>query len=61
LHGGALASVRDSITHGRTGTMPAHLERLGETRIKLLAAYVLSLSKPEAPRTAQIDAHAAGH
>ena len=55
LHGGALASVRESITHGRTGTMPEHLSRLGETRVKLLAAYVLSLSKPEAPRAAQAD------
>jgi len=26
--------------------MPAHLSRLGETRIKLLAAYVLSMSAP---------------
>jgi cytochrome c oxidase cbb3-type subunit 3 len=49
LHGGALASIRDSITNGRNGTMPAHLERLGETRVKLLAAYVLSLGKTEAP------------
>jgi cytochrome c oxidase cbb3-type subunit 3 len=49
LHGGALTSVRDSITQGRNGTMPAHLDRLGETRIKLLAAYVLSLGRTEAP------------
>jgi cytochrome c oxidase cbb3-type subunit 3 len=60
LHGGALASVRDSITKGRAGTMPAHLERLGETRVKLLAAYVLSLARPEAPQTAQVDAAASG-
>jgi cytochrome c oxidase cbb3-type subunit 3 len=49
LHGGALSSIRASITQGRNGTMPAHLERLGETRVKLLAAYVLSLGKAEAP------------
>lgn len=55
LHGGALASIRDSITHGRSGTMPAHLDRLGETRIKLLAAYVLSLGRQEAPTLAQAD------
>jgi cytochrome c oxidase cbb3-type subunit 3 len=55
LHGGALTSVRDSIAHGRTGTMPAHLDRLGETRIKLLAAYVLSLSRDETPSVAQAD------
>jgi cytochrome c oxidase cbb3-type subunit 3 len=59
-HGGALASVRDSITQGRTGTMPAHLERLAETRVKLLAAYVLSLSTPEAPQTAQTHAAITG-
>jgi cytochrome c oxidase cbb3-type subunit 3 len=56
LHGGALATVRDSITRGRNGAMPAHLERLGETRVKLLAAYVLSLSAAQAPEAV---AHAA--
>ena len=43
LHGGSLGAVRDSIEKGRMGAMPAHAERLGETRVKLLAAYVLSL------------------
>jgi cytochrome c oxidase cbb3-type subunit III len=47
LHGGALTSVRDSIEKGRSGAMPAHGARLGETRIKLLAAYVLSLSRQQ--------------
>jgi cytochrome c oxidase cbb3-type subunit III len=55
LHGGALVTVRDTISHGRTGTMPPHLDRLGETRIKLLAAYVLSLSAAEARAVAQAD------
>jgi cytochrome c oxidase cbb3-type subunit 3 len=45
LHGGALASVRQSIEKGRNGLMPAHLQRLGETRVKLLAAYALSLGR----------------
>ena len=45
LHGGSLAAVRDSIAHGRSGNMPAHSARLGETRVKLLAAYVLSLGE----------------
>jgi cytochrome c oxidase cbb3-type subunit III len=49
LHGGALTSVRDSIEKGRSGAMPAHGARLGETRVKLLAAYVLSLSRQQAP------------
>ena len=43
LHGGALNTVRETIEKGRNGTMPPHLARLGETRVKLLAAYVLSL------------------
>jgi len=46
LHGGALATVRETIEQGRTGTMPPHLARLGETRVKLLAAYVASLGAP---------------
>jgi len=46
LHGGALATIRATIANGRQGQMPAHLERLGETRTKLLAAYVLSLAAP---------------
>jgi len=47
LHGGSLAAVRDTIEKGRNGTMPAHAARLGETRVKLLAAYVLSLGKQD--------------
>jgi cytochrome c oxidase cbb3-type subunit 3 len=47
LHGGSLAAVRDTIEKGRNGTMPAHAVRLGETRVKLLAAYVLSLGAPD--------------
>jgi cytochrome c oxidase cbb3-type subunit 3 len=47
LHGGALATIRSTITNGRQGQMPAHLERLGEVRTNLLAAYVLSLGAAE--------------
>jgi len=43
LYGGAVSTVRNSIARGRQGQMPAFLERLGETRVKLLAAYVVSL------------------
>jgi cytochrome c oxidase cbb3-type subunit 3 len=50
LHGGSLGAVRETIAKGRTGTMPAHVARLGETRVKLLTAYVLSLGRI-APRT----------
>jgi cytochrome c oxidase cbb3-type subunit 3 len=45
LHGGSLATVRDTISRGRAGSMPAHGTRLGETRVKLLAAYVLTLGR----------------
>ena len=49
LHGGSLAAVRETIEKGRTGTMPAHSARLGDTRVKLLAAYVLSLQRSDTP------------
>jgi cytochrome c oxidase cbb3-type subunit 3 len=45
LHGGALATIRATISAGRQGQMPAHLDRLGEVRAKVLAAYVTSLSQ----------------
>jgi cytochrome c oxidase cbb3-type subunit 3 len=45
LHGGSLATVRDTIARGRSGAMPAHGSRLGETRVKLLAAYVMALGR----------------
>jgi cytochrome c oxidase cbb3-type subunit 3 len=53
LDGGSLADIRETITNGRTNKMPAHLERLGETKVRLLAAYVLSLSQPLEPGPAQ--------
>jgi cytochrome c oxidase cbb3-type subunit 3 len=62
LHGGAVADIRETITKGRTNAMPAHLERLGDTKVRLLAAYVLSLSRPAAaapPIAASGEAHAA--
>jgi cytochrome c oxidase cbb3-type subunit 3 len=45
LHGGSEASIRESITKGRQGMMPAHGERMGEARVRLLTAYVLSLGE----------------
>ena len=45
LHGGSVDAIRETITKGRSNAMPAHLERLGETKVRLLAAYVLSLSQ----------------
>jgi len=60
LHGGALATIRATIAHGRQGQMPAHLDRLGETRTKLLAAYVLSLAPDQAPASPKV-ADTSGH
>jgi cytochrome c oxidase cbb3-type subunit 3 len=48
LHGGSVDDIRETITKGRSNAMPAHLGRLGDTKVRLLAAYVLSLSRPAA-------------
>lgn len=47
LHGGDFDTVRATITNGRDNQMPAHQDLLGDTKVKLLAAYVLSLSEAE--------------
>ena len=46
LYGGSEATLRKTITDGRHGKMPAH-EWLGDDKIRLLAAYVYSLSQPQ--------------
>jgi cytochrome c oxidase cbb3-type subunit 3 len=61
LHGGALTTVRESITRGRNGVMPEHASRLGETRVKLLAAYALSLSRAAAQDTVASTTADVGH
>lgn len=45
--GGSEEAIRTTITHGRTGTMPAHGELLGERKVRLLAAYVYGLREEE--------------
>lgn len=45
LHGGDFDTVRATISNGRDNQMPAHGDLLGDTKVKLLAAYVLSLSR----------------
>lgn len=49
LYGSDNQSMHKTLAEGRHGVMPAHRELLGETRARLVAAYVLSLSrgKPE--------------
>jgi len=44
LYGGSADAIRTTIVKGRQNQMPAHLELLGETKVKLLAGYILSLS-----------------
>jgi cytochrome c oxidase cbb3-type subunit 3 len=44
LHGSGEAAIIQTVSNGRTNHMPAHKDSLGEARIRLLAAYVLSLS-----------------
>jgi len=44
LYGGRNEDLRKSIVEGRHGVMPAHRGLLGETRARLVAAYVWSLS-----------------
>ncbi len=45
IYGGSLDELRHTIRHGREGVMPAQRDLLGEGRSKLVAAYVLSLSR----------------
>jgi cytochrome c oxidase cbb3-type subunit 3 len=63
LHGGSLTAVRETIEKGRMGTMPPHAARLGETRVKLLAAYVLSLGslQPQTVAAGSGPGEPAGH
>jgi cytochrome c oxidase cbb3-type subunit 3 len=44
LYGSDFASIRQGIHEGRNGMMPAHLPIIGETRSRLVAAYVWSLT-----------------
>ena len=45
LYGSAEATIIETVTNGRTNQMPAFKEFLGEDKVHLLAAYVLSVSK----------------
>jgi len=47
LYSSAEPVIIETITGGRTNRMPAHQDLLGEARIHLLTAYVLSLSMPQ--------------
>jgi cytochrome c oxidase cbb3-type subunit III len=45
LYGGDAATLKETVTKGRAGQMPAFGERLGAERVRLLAAYALHLSE----------------
>ena len=45
LYGGEPETIKKTVTEGRNGNMPAHKDLLSEDRRRLIAAYVLSLSK----------------
>lgn len=55
LHGSDFDSIRATITNGRDNQMPAHADMLGETKVRLLAAYVLSLSRTPDQSVARSD------
>ena len=44
IYGSSMAAIKEAITNGRMGKMPAWKERLGEDRVHVVAAYVYSLS-----------------
>jgi cytochrome c oxidase cbb3-type subunit 3 len=48
LYGSTPEVIATTLTAGRNGKMPAHKTLLNEDRQRLLAAYVLSLSAPQA-------------
>ncbi|HEY6241083.1 MAG TPA: c-type cytochrome, partial [Burkholderiales bacterium] len=48
LFGSGEAAIIEAITKGRISVMPPHKEFLGEAKVHILAAYVYSLSNPQA-------------
>ena len=44
LYGGDAATIKQTLMDGRNGQMPAWSDKLGEQRVKLLAAYVTKLA-----------------
>src|SRR5690606_27153282 len=44
MYGSSTESIMETIRKGRHGVMPAHRDLLGETRSRLVASYVWSLS-----------------
>jgi cytochrome c oxidase cbb3-type subunit III len=61
LHGGDFETVRATIANGRNSEMPAHAASLGESKVRLLAAYVLSLSAAPTMAYSAQDAGGSSH
>ena len=53
MYGDSREALRDGIANGHHGIMPPHRALLGETRSRLAAAYVWSLSHPAAATSAK--------
>ena len=47
LYGGSLATIVETITHGRTNQMPSFKDTVGESKAHVLAAYIWGLSHPQ--------------
>ena len=52
LYGGDFATIRESIVVGRNGMMPAHGPIIGDTRARLVAAWVIANSRSGSVGTA---------
>ncbi|HVI59107.1 MAG TPA: cytochrome-c oxidase, cbb3-type subunit III [Luteimonas sp.] len=59
LYGDSTAQLSETIARGRHGVMPAWRDMLGETRSRLVAAYVWSLSHPQGADAAPPEKEAA--
>ena len=55
MYGSSTASLRETINNGRIGEMPAHGPIIGETRARLVSAYVWSLSHPANAASATVN------
>lgn len=59
LYRATLESIKDTIANGRNNQMPAFVDTLGADKVKLLAAYVQSLSLAAQNQTTEVTAAAA--
>ena len=56
MYGTSIESIMETVNNGRHGVMPAHRGILGETRSRLVAAYVWSMSNPTGEAAPQAEA-----